>query len=339
MASDQSLCRPFLNDQLIKEKKLVERLNSLEELNRLPARPGLVLTIGAFDGVHVAHRALISGAVISARERGIGSAVLSFDPHPDTVIRPDQPMIYLTDYSDKADLIAEIGADMLIIQPFTPEFARVPAEDFLNRILELADVKEIHVGEDFVFGYKARGNVVRLREIGHERGFQVKSLAPLEVNNRTVSSSLIRQLLREGDVQQAARFLGRAHSLKGPVIHGNERGRLLGFPTANQAIAANFAVPGNGVYATMTTFLAQPGATPRPSVTNIGTRPTFDNGERSVETFVLDWSGDLYDQPIRVEFIQKLRDERKFAGLDEIKAQLARDVEAGRAALKTAGRS
>ncbi len=316
----------------------METLHSLEELRGRATRPALVLTIGAFDGVHVAHRALISGAVVSARERGLLSAVMSFDPHPDTVIYPDRPMIYLTDYSDKADLVAEIGADQLIIQPFTTEFAAISAEDFVTNLLELADIKEIHVGEDFVFGAKARGNVSRLREMGFSRGFQVKSLAPLEVDSQIVSSSLIRQLLLEGNVRQAARLLGRAHSLKGPVIHGNERGRLLGFPTANQAIAANFAVPGHGVYATMTTFLAHSSASPRPSVTNIGTRPTFDNGERSVETFVLDWSDDLYDQPIRVEFIGKLRDERKFNGLEELKTQLAHDVEASREALHKAGR-
>lgn len=315
----------------------MELLRNLDELAGRSPRPKLVLTIGAFDGVHVAHRALISGAVMAARELGVPAAVLSFDPHPDSVIRPDRPMIYLTDLEDKTALTAEIGADMLIIQSFTPEFARVLAEDFISRLLEVADLKEIHVGEDFVFGYKAQGNVVRLREMGHQHGFQVRSLAPLEVGAETVSSSRIRKLLQEGDVARAGRLLGRAHSLKGLVQHGHERGRLLGFPTANLAVPKHFAVPSHGVYATMTTFLDQ-ASPPRPSVTNIGTRPTFDNGERSVETFVLDWSGDLYDQPIRVEFVQKLRDERKFAGLDEIKAQLARDVEQARAALQAAGR-
>ena len=317
----------------------MEILNSLEQLNTTPNRPGVVLTIGAFDGVHVAHRALISEAVVSAKEQGLLSVVLSFDPHPDTVIHPDRPMVYLTDYADKAVLIAEIGADTLIIQPFTPEFARITASDFIAHLLELADIKEIHVGEDFVFGYKAQGNVKWLREIGLQHGFQVRSLAPLEIDEQIVSSNLIRRLLSDGQVQQAARLLGRAYSLKGPVIHGNERGRLLGFPTANLAVTANFAVPGNGVYATMTTFLDQPANEARASVTNVGTRPTFDNGERSVETFVLDWAGDLYDQTIRVEFIQKLRDEQKFAGLDAIKTQLGHDVEAGRAALTAAGRA
>lgn len=303
------------------------------------ARQPMVLTIGAFDGLHVAHQALIAGAVMRSRELGVRAAVLSFDPHPDSVIRPDRPLIYLTDTDDKAALIAEVGADRLIIQPFNLEFARIPAEDFVNRLLELADIKEIHVGEDFVFGHKAQGNVVRLREMGHQKGFQVRSLAPLEVDNAVVSSSRIRSLLLEGDVARAARLLGRAHSLKGVVIHGNERGRLLGFPTANMAIPNRFAVPGNGVYATMTTLLdSEKNGPARPSVTNIGTRPTFDNGERSVETFILDWTGDLYDQRIRVEFVQKLRDERKFSGLDEIKAQLARDVAAARSALATAGR-
>ncbi|HEX2911403.1 MAG TPA: bifunctional riboflavin kinase/FAD synthetase, partial [Chloroflexia bacterium] len=290
------------------------------------------------DGVHVAHRALISGAVMAAREHGVPAAVLSFDPHPDSVVRPDRPMIYLTDLDDKAALIKEIGADILIIQPFTPEFARIPAEDFVNSLLQLADIQEIHVGEDFAFGFKAQGNVARLREWGHQKGFKVKSLAPLEVDDEIVSSSRIRQLLQEGAVDRAGRLLGRPYSLKGVVIHGNERGRLLGFPTANMTTEARFAVPSNGVYATMTTFLdTEPDGPPRPSVTNIGVRPTFDNGARSVETFVLDWSGDLYDQTIRVEFIEKLRDERKFSGIEEIKAQLGRDVENSRNVLAKFG--
>lgn len=320
---------------------LVEFLDSLEALAGLNLPP-LVLTIGVFDGVHLGHQALIRGAVTAARERGLQAAVMSFNPHPDSVIFPNRPMLYLNDLADKAAYIGETGADLLIIQPFTPEFSRTPAEDFITRLTQLADIKEIHVGEDFAFGYKARGNVTFLREIGPKLGFEVKSLAPLEVDGEVVKSSRIRNLILEGAVDGAARLLGRAHSLKGEVIHGNERGRLIGFPTANLAVPDLFAVPGNGVYATMTTFLddqGQPKENPRPSVTNIGTRPTFDNGVRSVETFVLDWSGDLYGQTIRVEFIQHLREERKFAGIDAIRAQLAQDVENGREALKAADRS
>ncbi|OJW06330.1 MAG: riboflavin biosynthesis protein RibF [Chloroflexi bacterium 54-19] len=304
--------------------------------------PPLVLTIGVFDGVHLGHRALISGAVMAARERGFMAAVMSFDPHPDSVIFPQRPLLYLTDETDKAAYIEEIGADLLIIQPFTLEFSRTSAEDFITRLTQVADIREIHVGEDFAFGHKARGNVRFLREIGPQLGFQVKSLAPLEVDDQVVKSSRIRNLLLAGEVDEAARFLGRTHSLKGEVLHGDKRGRLLGFPTANLAIPDLFAVPGNGVYATMTTFLDEAGKArenPRPSVTNIGTRPTFDNGVRSVETFVLDWSGDLYGQRIRVEFIQRLREERKFAGIEAIRAQLTLDVENGRAALRAAGRS
>jgi riboflavin kinase/FMN adenylyltransferase len=319
----------------------VEFLRNLADLAKNNTqRQAMVLTIGAFDGVHVAHQALISGAVMRARESGLGATVLTFEPHPDEVIWPDRAMAYLTDTEDKANLIAEIGTDQLVVHPFTPEFAGIPAEEFVDWLLTLADIKEIHIGEDFRFGHKAQGNVVRLREWGHQKGFQVRSLAPLEVDGTPVSSSRIRRLLMEGEVAQAGRLLARAHSLKGVVIHGNERGRLLGFPTANMAILPRFAVPGNGVYATMTTFLDQgKNLAARPSVTNIGTRPTFDNGERSVETFVLDWSGDLYGQNIRVEFVQKLRDERKFSGIEEIKAQLARDVEASRVALEAAGRN
>jgi riboflavin kinase/FMN adenylyltransferase len=319
----------------------LEFLDSLESLAGLKLSP-LVLTIGVFDGVHLGHRALISGAVMAARERGLQAAVMTFDPHPDSVIFPNRPLLYLNDLADKAAYIAEIGADVLIVQPFTSEFARTPAEDFITRLTQLAAIKEIHVGEDFSFGYKARGNVAFLHEIGPKLGFQVKSLPPLKVDGEVVKSSRIRNLILDGAVDGAARLLGRAHSLKGEVIHGNERGRLIGFPTANMAIPDRFAVPGNGVYATTTTFLDNQGREkdrPHSSVTNIGTRPTFDNGVRSVETFVLDWSGDLYGQTIRVEFIQRLREERKFAGIEAIRAQLAQDVENGRQVLKAAGRS
>jgi riboflavin kinase / FMN adenylyltransferase len=317
----------------------VELLRNLEDLGQSGSRRAMVLTIGAFDGVHVAHQALISGAVMRARELGVEAVVLTFDPHPDSVIRPDRPFVYLTDNDDKALLVGEIGAYRLIIQPFTREFASSPPENFVSLLLELADIKEIHIGEDFKFGYKAQGNVVRLREWGHQKGFQVKSLAPLEVEGVAVSSSRIRQLLLDGEVAQAGRLLARSHSLKGNVVHSSHRGRLLGFPTANMSVSTRFAIPGDGVYATMTTFLDEGKNSPaRPSVTNVGKRPTFDNGERSIETYVLDWSGDLYNQNIRVEFVQKLRDERKFSGIEEIKAQLARDVTAARVALEAAGR-
>lgn len=316
----------------------------LRDLNELAhpgqPKPKVVLTIGAFDGVHVAHRALIAGAVMSARERGAQAVVLSFDPHPDTVVKPDHPpMIYLTDIEDKAQLISEIGVDILVVQPFTPEFARKTAQEFIDQLLNLMDIQQIQVGEDFVFGHKAQGNVAWLRQAGHEHGFQVKSLAPLEIDNIIVSSTRIRALLTGGAVDEAARLLNRSYSLKGEVTHGNQRGRLIGFPTANLAVPAQFAVPGNGVYATMTTIYNMEGEKrPRRSVTNVGVRPTFDNGERSVETFILDYSADLYDKILRVEFIQKLRDERKFSGIDEIREQLGRDVEKARLALEAAGR-
>jgi len=311
----------------------VDVLRDLKELV-LPnsTKPKLVLTIGAFDGVHIAHRALISGAVMSAREQNAQAVVLSFDPHPDTVVRLDHPpMIYMTDLEDKAHLISEIGADKLIIHSFTPEFARFTAQDFLEMVLQTGEVIEIHVGEDFVFGYKAQGNVAWLRQAGHRHGFQVRALAPLEVDNAVVSSTRIRQMLSTGAVDSAARLLNRLYSLKGQVVHGNRRGHLIGFPTANLTIPGSFAIPGNGVYATLTTIYEVEGeGKPRLSVTNIGVRPTFDSGERNIETFILDYSGDLYEKTVRVEFIQKLRDERKFSGIEAIREQLGHDVENAR---------
>jgi riboflavin kinase/FMN adenylyltransferase len=309
-------------------------LNDLSELYQ----PGqnkerVVLTIGAFDGVHVAHRALIAGAVMRARELGVKSVVVSFNPHPDTVVKPDNKMIYLTSLEQKAALIEEIGADYLIIQPFTQEFRQLTAQEFVEWILQPAQIAEIHVGEDFVFGHKAQGNLAFLHHLGTQHGFHVSGLAPLEVGNEVVSSTRIRNLLLQGEVIQAARLLGRNHELSGPVVHGFQRGRLIGFPTANITVAPDFAIPGNGVYVTLAYIESDGDTTTRPSVTNIGVRPTFDNGARTIETHLLDFDGDLYDKTLRVEFLAKLRDERKFSGIDEIRAQLFKDVESGRAIL------
>jgi riboflavin kinase/FMN adenylyltransferase len=316
----------------------LEILHELDEMTQhKQPNQKLVLTVGAYDGVHVAHRALIAGVVMRAHEIGARAVVITFDPHPDLVIHPDKPLMLLTGLEEKATLIAEVGADFLVMQPFTTVFAQLSPEAFVQKMLQGGTVQEIHVGEDFRFGYKAQGNVALLREIGHNYGFQVKALAPLEIDGQVISSTLIRKLIVEGDVEQAARWLARGHSLKGEVVHGAERGRLLGFPTANLEAGPSFVVPGNGVYATVTTLAGE--ATLRPSVTNIGTRPTFDNGLRSVETFLLDFSGDLYGQIIKVEFVKKLRDEQRFAGLDAIKAQLALDVEHARLTLVAAGRS
>jgi riboflavin kinase/FMN adenylyltransferase len=297
-------------------------LNDLHEIDEEDLR--LVITIGAFDGVHVAHQALIAGSVMRARELGAKTAVVSFDPHPDTVVRPGTPMIYLTSLEQKAELIGELGADYLIIQPFTTTFMRLSPEQFVEWLLKPAQLEEIHVGEDFVFGHKASGNVQKLRDMGFERGFHVKSLAPLEVGNSVVSSTRIRKLLLAGDVAEAARLLARYHALHGPVVLGAQRGRIIGFHTANIQVGQNFAIPGNGVYVTLATLEGE--HRPLPSVTNIGVRPTFDNGPRSIETHILDFERDIYDQNLKVEFVAKLRDERKFSGLDEIRNQLQMDV-------------
>lgn len=231
----------------------MELLHDLYQLKQRDEK--LIITIGAFDGVHVAHRALIAGAVMRAREQGVKSAVISFNPHPDTVVRPNYPMIYLTTLEDKAELIAEIGADYLIIQPFTTDFMQLTPEQFVEWLITPANVTEIHVGEDFVFGHKASGNIIKLREMGKQRGFHVHSLAPLEVGNEIVSSTSIRKLLIAGYVDHVSRLLDRFHSVQGIVLHGAQRGRVIGFPTANIEIPSNFAIPGNGVYATITTIL------------------------------------------------------------------------------------
>ncbi len=313
-------------------------LRDLEELAGSGLkREKVVLTIGAFDGVTIAHQTLISRAVSKAHQLGALSVVLSFDPHPDFIVSANpSPLFYLCDPEDKVQRISALGVDILIIQPFTLEFARRSAQGFVDQLFRLADIQEIHVGQDFVFGHRAQGNLAFLTQAGLELGFGVEPMAPLEIEDEPVRSTRIRQLLAEGKVKKASSLLGRYFSLKGEVIEGNKRGRLIGFPTANMAIPANFAVPANGVYATRTSILNSQGeGKPLLSITNVGVRPTFDNGERSVETFIFDFDEDIYYQIIRVEFIQRLRDERKFSGIEGIREQLGRDVREAREVLET----
>ncbi len=293
----------------------------------------IVLTIGKFDGVHLGHQQLIRTAIARAQALGAASAVMSFNPHPDTVIRPDTAPRLITSLEQRIAIIEALGPDYLVVAPFTRETMSTPAAEYMQQICAALPLRELWVGEGFALGRKREGDIPRLREIGEELGYMVGALAPVESGGEPVHSSRVRGLLAAGDVAAATPLLGRPFALRARVVEGDQRGRTIGFPTANLAVDPQHALPADGVYA----CLAEINGTPTPAVTNIGLRPTFGGLRHTVETYVLDWAGDLYGQTLTVAFIRHLRGERKFGGIEELKAQITHDIAQARALLSTDG--
>jgi riboflavin kinase/FMN adenylyltransferase len=295
-----------------------------------------VVTIGVFDGVHRGHQQVIGHAVKRAGELGVQSVVVTFDPHPAEVVRPGSHPAVLTEPARKAELIEALGVDVLCVLPFTPEFSRLPAEEFVHDVL----VAHLHtslvvVGENFRFGHKAAGDVALLRRLGRTFGFGVEG-APLVADDGTVfSSTYIRACVDAGDVTAAAAALGRPHRLEGGVGRGDRRGRELGFPTANLLTAAHAAVPADGVYAAW--LVRGHGEHPMrrlPAAVSIGTNPTFSGRERRVEAYVLDFDGDLYGERLALDFVARLREMRAYTGVEPLVAQITEDVAQTRQVLR-----
>ena len=294
--------------------------------------PGPVcLAIGVFDGVHLGHQAVIGRALSDARAAGGTAAVVTFDPHPMRVMRPEQAPRLLTSTRHKAQLIERLGVSELLVLPFTPELSATPPEAFV-RALHAAcrPLREICVGHTWSFGRNRAGNLDLLKTMGDQLGFEEIGLHAVEIDGEVVSSTLIRAAVEEGDLARAARLLGRDFTILGTVVHGDHLGRTLGFPTANLA-AHNEQFPPNGVYAVEA---LQAGRT-LPGVVNIGVRPTIAHasGERVLELHLFDFTADIYGQDVEVAFRRFLRPEQKFAGLDALKFQIAQDVAAARQAL------
>jgi riboflavin kinase / FMN adenylyltransferase len=286
-----------------------------------------VLALGNFDGVHLGHRSIIERVVRSAARRGATPVVLTFDPHPTRVVRPGAAPPLLMTSEQKARVMGELGVEGVAIVRFTPDVAAWDPETFVRLVLrEWLGVAEVWVGANFVFGHDRAGNVTRLRQLGSRYGFTAEAIEPVRYKEFVVSSSRARQLIGEGRVEEAATLLGRHYSLDGTVVHGLQRGRTLGFPTANLE-TENELLPPNGVYATIATL----DGVEYPSVTNIGVRPTFHLPSATVvETHVLDLDRDLYGKPMRVAFVQRIREERTFEGVEALKAQIAADCESAR---------
>lgn len=292
---------------------------------------GTVVTIGAYDGVHLGHRRLIERVRQLAGERGCASAVVTFDRHPAQVVRPESAPKLLTDLPTKLARLSETGLDYAVVVGFDTQRSAEPAEEFVRSVLVgCLAAKVVVVGHDFHFGHNRGGNVELLRRMGPDLGFEVLGIELFgeESGEGPVSSTRVRSLVATGDVVAAARLLGRPHRLSGPVIHGDKRGRELGFPTANVAVPPDFCLPADGIYAG---WLIRPDGSRLEAAISLGRRPTFyEHAAASLlECHVLDFEGDLYGERVGVEFVSRLRPERRFDGpdaLDELVAQMRRDV-------------
>ncbi len=304
-------------------------------------RPGAgsVVSIGAYDGVHLGHQAVIAEVRGRAEEAGLSSAVVTFDRHPASVVRPESAPRLLTDLEQKLELLAATGLDRCLVIAFDAARSQERAEDFVQEVLvDALGAKLVIVGEDFHFGHQRKGNVELLRSMGADLGFDVQPLALVDADGRAagddarVSSTAIRHALVEGDLPAAVAMLGRPYEVRGIVAHGDERGRDLGFPTANVSVPGEILLPADGIYAG---WFQRDDGTVLPTAISLGRRPTFyvEAHVSLLEAHVLDFDGDLYDEPVRVRFVERLRGEEKFESVEALVAQIGLDCDRARAVL------
>ena len=299
---------------------------------------GSVVTIGAYDGVHLGHRTVIDEVKRRADELGAASVVVTFDRHPAEVVRPESAPKLLTDLEQRLELLASTGIAATLVLPFDAERATESAEEFIQEVLvDCLRVRSVVVGEDFHFGKNRRGNVDLLRSLGEGAGFTVSGIDLVggdgqPTDGLKVSSTQIRRLLVEGEIEAATALLGRLHEVRGPVVHGDARGRTLGFPTANVAVPPSICLPADGIYAG---WLERTDGSILPAAINLGRRPTFYEAQpySLLEAFVIDWSGDLYDEHVKVRFVKRLRPELKFDGIESLIVQMNHDVDEARSLL------
>jgi riboflavin kinase / FMN adenylyltransferase len=290
--------------------------------------PGTAVTIGAYDGVHLGHRALLADLSARAEAAGLSTVVVTFDRHPAGVVRPESAPLQLTDLEQKLELLADCGIDRTLVIAFDRTRADESAEDFVEEVLvKTLDAKLVVVGEDFHFGHGRKGNVALLTTLGREYGFEVVGATLTGDGSEAVSSTRIRTLVAEGDVVGAAKLLGRPHEVRGPVVHGDGRGGPeLGFPTANLQLGDDIALPADGIYAG---YFTREDGTVHPAAISVGRRPTFyapGTASVLVEAFLLHFKGDLYGEQSRVSFVARLRDDRQFDSVEALIAQMHQDA-------------
>ncbi|MCC6146144.1 MAG: bifunctional riboflavin kinase/FAD synthetase [Anaerolineaceae bacterium] len=282
------------------------------------------VTIGMYDGVHCGHRTILQPMAAEAHQNGIQAVVITFYPHPAVILRGLDTPFYLTSPQEKAALMKEMGINQVITLPFTRALADQTAEDFITQLVKHLGMRQLWAGSDFALGRNRAGNIQKLEQLGAALGFQVHVVAPINIDGKKISSSQIRRKILEGKVEEAADLLGRLYDIPGIVIHGDGRGASIGFPTANLEIWPQRLLPRNGVYATWVCR----GGHRHPALINIGVRPTFENipPQPRLEAYLLNFSGDLYGEHLRVEFLKFIRPEKRFDSIAQLKKQINKDI-------------
>ena len=282
------------------------------------------LAIGVFDGVHRGHQEILANMTADAHQKVAPAVVLTFWPHPAVVLGKRYDLKTLTTPEERADLLGALGVDVVITQPFTPEFARLSAWDFMRRVTRSLGLRSLWIGYDFALGHNREGNLDRLTEIGNKLGYSVQAIGPVKNGQDVISSSLIRKRISAGQVTRAAENLGRFYAISGPVVHGDGRGRRINIPTANIDYPKDKVIPANGVYACW----AWVGMEKHPSAVNIGINPTFtpDKEIPNVEAHLLDFDRELYGQEVKLEFVEYLREELKFNSVEALLEQIHADI-------------
>lgn len=283
--------------------------------------------MGNFDGVHLGHRALLDKSIAIGKKENLPSLAITYHPHPGIVLGKKSHFLYIQTLESRKETLLRTGISDIDVLPFTRDLSEMEAEDFLENILiNQYKARHIVIGFNHCFGKNRRGNFQLLEELSNKYGYRVYQVDPVYVGEEKISSSLIRNSLAEGNIPKANACLGRRFSLSGRVRHGKKLGRELGSPTANLSIPENVVLPMNGVYATFTQG--------KPSVTNLGTKPTFGDNSITIETHILDWKGDIYDEVVGIEFVAKLRNISKFIGADDLADQIQMDIQQARKILE-----
>ncbi|MFC1918867.1 bifunctional riboflavin kinase/FAD synthetase [Chloroflexota bacterium] len=306
-----------------------------EELGELSPERDMLITIGVFDGVHLGHKYLISQLKEHARQQNLLTGVVTFRQHPLEVLSPQTRLPYLTNLAEKVKLLKEEGVDAVIPLTFNQELANLSASQFVGILKKYLRMRGLIIGPDFTLGQNREGNAASLKALGQDMNFSVMVIDPKIVNNEVVSSTAIRDALADGNIKRVVNLIGHPFSLKGQVTSGaGSSSRLDLFPTANLDVDPGQAVPANGVYATRAHIEDKV----YQAVTNIGWRPTFDGDSRTIETYILNYQGNLYGRELKIDFVERLRDENRFDSAEELKKQITKDIKQGKAILDSRGK-
>lgn len=304
-----------------------------EELAGFSPERDTLLTIGVFDGVHLGHQRLITELMKQAREKSLLAGVVTFRQHPEDLFATGKKLPFLTDMKTRTRLLKEEGVDFIVALSFNKELAGLSARRFMGLLCQYLRMRGLVIGADFALGKDREGNTAAIEKLGKEMGFSVTVVPPLKINGEVVSSTALRKALAEGNINKVKELTGRPYALHGKVVEGAGRGEGLGFPTANMDVKSGQALPPDGVYVGLTRFNGKV----YQSMTNIGRNPTFGDLERSVESYLVDYHGDLYGKEVRLDIVARLRDEKKFDDAGELKKQIAQDIMQGKKILEAIG--